>query len=44
MMMGFASKVQAGWGGEGKPLEGAMQVKRIGKMSRARAWPGLNCC
>jgi hypothetical protein len=42
MMLDFASDLR-GWEGAGKPLEGEMQAKRIEKISRARAWPDLNC-
>lgn len=41
-MIEFALKVRAGWGGAVKPLGGEMQAKRIGKMSRVRAWPILD--
>jgi len=34
-MMDFVMDLQ-GWEGAEKPLEGEMQVKRIGKMSRVR--------
>lgn len=42
MMLDFASDLRR-LEGAGKPLEGEMRAKRIGKISRARAWPDLNC-